>query len=84
MGVQNQYNDRRKLRPELREKLPTLHNKTCIKTSTKKKQGVMVTGDSLLCWMEVFVCRLNPLFREVCCLPGAQIRDITTRLKSLL
>ena len=57
---------------------PTPRNKTCIKTSAKKKQWqVMVIGDSLLSRTEAPICRLDPLFREVCCLPGARIRDVT-------
>lgn len=68
-----------------RSERSTPHNKTCIKTSAKKKQWwVMVIGDSPLCGMEWPVCRLDPLFREVCCLPGAWIRDVTIRLKSLV
>lgn len=44
----------------------TLLNKICIKTSAKKKkQQVMVIGDSLLCKTEAPICRLDPLFRAV-------------------
>lgn len=44
----------------------------------------MVFGDSLLCGKEALLCRLDLLFRKVCCLPGAQIRNSVTRLKSLV
>ena len=44
----------------------------------------MVIGDSLPCRMEAPICRPDPLFREVCCLPGDRIRDVTTGLKSLV
>ncbi|XP_074991813.1 uncharacterized protein LOC142074828 isoform X2 [Calonectris borealis] len=68
-----------------RSERPTPRNKTCIKTSAEKEQRrVMVIGDSLLCRTEAPICRPDPLFREVCCLPGAQIRDVTTRLESLV
>lgn len=53
-----------------RSERPTPLNKTCIKISTKKKQKHPFSD-----WA---------LFREVCCLPSAQIRDETTRLKSLV
>ena len=55
-----------------RPERPTPCNKTCIKTSAKKKQQrVVAIGGSLLCGMEAPICRPDPLFREVCCLPGA-------------
>ena len=51
---------------------PTLHIKSCIKTSSeKKRQQVIVIGDSLMGGTEAPICRPNSLFREVCCLPGA-------------
>lgn len=53
-----------------RSERPTPLNKTCIKISTKKKQKHPFSD-----WT---------LSREVCCLPSAQIRDVTTRLKSLV
>ena len=37
-------------------------------------------GDSLLRGTETSICHPGPLSREVCCLPGAQIRDVTERL----
>lgn len=56
-------------------------NKTCIKTSAKKKkQQVMVIGDSILCKMEAPICRPDPLFRVVWCLPVALISDVTRQL----
>jgi len=69
----------------LRSERPTSHNKTCIKTRAKKKQQqVTVMSDSLLCQTEGHVCGLDPIFQEVSCLPEAQIRDVTTRLKVLV
>ena len=68
-----------------RSERPAPHNKTCTKTSAEKKQRqVTVIGDSLLCGKEAPICRPHLLFREVCCFTGAQMRDITTRLNSLV
>ncbi|KAK4806860.1 hypothetical protein QYF61_012581, partial [Mycteria americana] len=64
---------------------PTPRIKSCIKTSAKKKQWqIMVIGDSLLRGKEASICKLDPLFMEVYCLPGARSRDVTRQLKSLV
>ncbi|KFP04718.1 hypothetical protein N300_13098, partial [Calypte anna] len=56
-----------------------------IKTSpTKKRRRVVVVGDSLLRGTEGPICRPDPSHREVCCLPGARVRDITKRLPQLI
>lgn len=46
--------------------------------------GVAVIGDALLREMENLICRLDPAPREVCCLPGARVRDITGKFYSLI
>ena len=51
---------------------------------TKKKRRVVVVGDSLLRGIEAQVCREDPWTRQVCCLPGAQIRDVTEGLPKLI
>ena len=45
---------------------------------------MIVVGDSLLRGTEAPTCRPDALSREVCCLPGARIRDATERLLSLV
>ncbi|KFQ60646.1 hypothetical protein N334_01172, partial [Pelecanus crispus] len=50
----------------------------------KKKRRVIVVGDSLLWETEGPICRPDPSHREVCCLPGAQVRDITKKLPDLV
>ena len=56
-----------------------------IKTSsTRKKQWVLVIGDSLLKEAERPICRPNPLHKEVCCLLGAQVKDVRKKLPSLV
>lgn len=44
----------------------------------------MVITEPLLSGTEAPISRLDPLFRKVCCLPGARIRVATTILKSLV
>ena len=41
-------------------------------------------GDSLLRGTESPVCQPDPTRREVCCVPGAQVRDISRKLPSLI
>ncbi|KAK4806799.1 hypothetical protein QYF61_005595 [Mycteria americana] len=53
-------------------------------TSTRKKRRVIVVGDSLLRGTEGPICRTDPPLREVCCLPGARVKDITRILPSLV
>jgi len=56
-----------------------------IKTSTKQIQRqAVVIGDSLLSRTEAPICRLDLLFREVCCLPGVCIRDVTGQVRILV
>ncbi|XP_054680227.1 collagen alpha-1(I) chain-like [Grus americana] len=63
-----------------RPERPTPH---IVTTSTKKKRQVTVVGDSLLRGTEGPVCRADPPFREVCCLTGAHVKDVTRKLPSL-
>lgn len=53
-------------------------------SSVNRKSSVVVIGDSFLRGAEVLIRRLDPTHREVCCLPGAQRRDITGKLSSLV
>ena len=50
----------------------------------KTKRKVFVVGDSILWGTEGAICRPDPLAREVCCYPGACIRDIAERIPQLL
>jgi len=47
------------------------------RVAVKKKRRVVVVGDSLLRGTEAAVCRPDLTAREVCCLPGARIKDVT-------
>lgn len=60
----------------------TVQSAPHITSPTKKRQQVIVVGDSLLRVMEVPICQTDLLLREVCCLSGAHIRDVTRRLPS--
>ncbi|KAK4825626.1 hypothetical protein QYF61_001306 [Mycteria americana] len=53
-------------------------------TSARKRRQVIVVGDSLLRGNEGPICRTDPPLREVCCLPGARVKDITRILPSLV
>jgi len=52
--------------------------------SAKKKRRVIVIGDSLLRGTEGPICRPDPSHREVCCLPGARVRDVAKKLPGLV
>lgn len=60
-----------------RARQSTLHIETAF---ARKERRVVVVGDSLLRGTEGPICRLDPSRREVCCLPSAQVRDITRKL----
>lgn len=57
----------------------------CLRTAfTKKKGKIIFAGNSLLREMETPIHQLDPTHREVCCLPGAWVRDITRRIPTLV
>jgi len=57
----------------------------CLKTaSTKEERRMTVIGNSLLTGTEGSICWPDPTCREVCCLPGTQVRDISRKLSSLI
>lgn len=57
----------------------------CLKTaSSRKERRVIVVGDSLLRGTEGPMCQPDPTRREVCCLPGIRVRDISRKLPSLI
>ena len=51
--------------------------------SSRKERRVIVIADSLLRGIEGLIFQPDPTHREVCCLPGAQVRDISRKLPSL-
>ncbi|CAJ0940268.1 unnamed protein product [Ranitomeya imitator] len=53
------------------------------KGTAKKQRRVVVVGDSLLRGTEAAICRPDITAREVCCLPGAMIKDVTDRIPKL-
>jgi len=65
--------------PRLRQSPP------CLETaSVRKGRRGIVVADSLLWGMEGSICRPDPTCREVCCLPGAHIRDIARKVPGLV
>ena len=53
-------------------------------TSVTKERRVVMVGDSLLREPEGPICRPDPGHREVCCLPGARVRDISRKFPELV
>ncbi|XP_073435803.1 uncharacterized protein [Dendrobates tinctorius] len=53
------------------------------KNVVKKKRRVVVMGDSLLRGTEAAICRPDITSREMCCLPGAKIKDVSDRISGL-
>jgi len=63
----------------------TRQSAPCIMTSsTEKQRRVIAIGHSLLRGTEGPICRPDLSHREVCCLPGAQVRDIARTLPGLV
>jgi len=63
----------------------TSQSAPCIMTAlAKKKRRVIFIGDSLLRGTEGPICRPDPSHREVCCLPGARVRDVARKLPGLV
>ena len=79
-----------KVSGEVREDLPKREPKvrwspSCLETASVRKEGrVIMVGDSLLRGTEGLICRLDLSHREVCCLPGARVRDITRKIPKLV
>ncbi|GAB0181413.1 hypothetical protein GRJ2_000606600 [Grus japonensis] len=55
-----------------------------VTTSMRKKRRVIVVGDSRLRGTEGPMCQTDHLLREVCCLPGTWVKDITRKFPSLV
>uniref|UniRef100_A0A8B9G7H1 Uncharacterized protein n=1 Tax=Amazona collaria TaxID=241587 RepID=A0A8B9G7H1_9PSIT len=53
-------------------------------SAARKKWWAVVVGDSNLKGTEAPICQPDPVSREVCCLPGAQIRDVAEKLPALV
>ena len=51
-------------------------------TSVRKKRTVTV--DSFLRGTKGLICLLDPSHREVCCLPGAWVRDVARNISCLI
>lgn len=65
--------------PQVKQSAP--HLKTA---SAWKERRVVVTGGSLLRGTEGPICWPDPTRREVCCLPGVWVRDISRKPPRLL
>lgn len=65
----------------LTDRHPNIHITT---TSDKKKRSIYIIGKSLVRGTEGLICQLDQIYREACCLPGAQVRDVTRKLTRLV
>ena len=69
-----------------------LHQRCCqgqkglppISRPPPRGRWVTVVADSLLRGTESPICWTDPPLREVCCFPGARVKDITRKLPSLV
>uniref|UniRef100_A0A8B9DT06 Uncharacterized protein n=1 Tax=Anser cygnoides TaxID=8845 RepID=A0A8B9DT06_ANSCY len=65
--------------PKARQPIPPIATST-----VKKERRVIVMRDSLLKGTEGPICLPDPTHREVCCLPGARVRDFAKKVKRLV
>jgi len=72
--------------PSTPEVLPRSERPTpyIMTTSTRKKRKVIVVSHSHLRATEGPVCQTDPPLREVCCLPGAWVKDISRKVPTLV
>ncbi|KFP01907.1 hypothetical protein N300_09057, partial [Calypte anna] len=84
LDSENQAEDRQE--EDLSERSPARPPSTrrVTTSATKKKRRVTVVRDSLLRGTEGPICRPDLSHREVCCLPGARMSDISRRLPQLI
>jgi len=60
------------------------HHARITTASAKKKRRVIVIGDSLLRGTEGLICQPDSSHKEVCCLPGAWVREVVKKLPGLV
>ena len=72
--------------PSVQERLPKASQSAprFAPPSVRKKRRAVVIGDSLLRGTEGLICLSDPSHREVCCLPGAQVRDVARNITRLV
>ena len=63
----------------VKQLIPHLKN-----ASTQKERRLVVIGDSLLRGTEGSTCQPDPTCMKVCCLPRAQVKDISRKLPDLI
>ena len=72
--------------PSVQERLPMASQSAphFATMSVRKKIRAVIIGDSLLRGTEGLICHLDPSHREVCCLPGARVRDVARNITRLV
>ena len=72
--------------PSMQERLPNASQSAprFATTSDRKKRRAVIIRDSLLKGTKHPICRSDPSHREVCCLPGAWVRDVARNITRLV
>ena len=72
--------------PSVQERLPKASQSDSRSTtvSVRKKRGAVVIGDSFLRGTKGLICCSDQSHREVCCLPGAWVRDVARNVTCLV
>ena len=72
--------------PSVQERLPKASQSDSRFTtvSVRKKRGAVVIGDSFLRGTKGLICCSDQSHREVCCLPGAWVRDVARNITHLV
>ena len=72
--------------PSVQERLPKASQSAprFATTSDRKKRRAVIIRDSLLKGTKHPICRSDPSHREVCCLPGAWVRDVARNITHLV
>ena len=86
LELEDQVNEDQGVGEALSREVPRLSRAAprILTASEKRKRRVIVVGHSLLKGTEGPICRPDPSHREVCCLPGARVKDITGELLGLV
>jgi len=72
--------------PSMQERLPKARQSASrfATASVRKKRRAVIIGDSLLRGTKGPICCSDQSHREVCCLPGAQVRDVARNITLLV
>ena len=84
LELEDRVNEDQGVDEALSREVPRLSRAAPRILTASEKRRVIVVGDSLPRGTEGPICRPDPSHREVCCLPGAWVKDITRELPGLV